>query len=165
VRGIGVVNLVHSDGSEHYPVDYRIYDNSADGKTKNDHFREMLVNAVADQGIRAKTVLFDSWYAAWENLKLVNSLKLTFYTTLTSHRLVSLGKEEGYIHVDGIDWTPERLQPGGVVKPKKVSFKIKLFKLVATHGDIDLAFTNGLDDKLTLQVKVDPIDQTIFYLN
>jgi len=26
VRGIGVVNLVHSDGKEHYPVDYRIYD-------------------------------------------------------------------------------------------------------------------------------------------
>ncbi|MGZ5044128.1 MAG: transposase [Methylobacter sp.] len=33
-RGIGVVNLVHSDGQEHYPVDYRIYHNAADGKTK-----------------------------------------------------------------------------------------------------------------------------------
>ena len=62
VRGIGVVNLVHSDGKEHYPVDLRIYDNIADGKIKNDHFRDMLVNAVADKGILAKTVLFDSWY-------------------------------------------------------------------------------------------------------
>ncbi|MFZ2452371.1 MAG: transposase [Methylovulum miyakonense] len=26
IRGIGVVNLVHSDGTEHYPIDYRIYD-------------------------------------------------------------------------------------------------------------------------------------------
>ena len=79
VRGIGVVNLVHSDGKEHYPVDYRIYDNAADGKTKNDHFKHMLINAVADKGILAKTVLFDSWYAAWQNLKLADSLKLTFY--------------------------------------------------------------------------------------
>jgi SRSO17 transposase len=61
IRGIGVVNLGHSDGTEHYPIDYRIYDNTADGKTKNDYFREMLIHAVADQGIRAKAVLFDSW--------------------------------------------------------------------------------------------------------
>jgi hypothetical protein len=152
VRGIGVVNLVHSDGSEHYPVDYRIYDNTADGKTKNDHFKEMLVSAVADKGIRAKTVLFDNWYAAWGNLKLVNSLKLTFYTTLKSNRLVSLSKEEGYIHVESIDWTPERLQYGVVVKLKKVPFKIKLFKLVAINGDIDWLISNELDDNLTVQV-------------
>jgi SRSO17 transposase len=56
VRGISVVNLVHSDGREHYPIDYRIYDAEADGKTKNDHFREMLINAVADKRILAKTV-------------------------------------------------------------------------------------------------------------
>ena len=48
VRGIGVVNPVHSDGEEHHPVDYRIYDNTADGKTKNGHFKDMLVSAVAD---------------------------------------------------------------------------------------------------------------------
>jgi len=76
VRGIVVVNLVHSEGQEHYPVDYRIYDNAADGKTKNDHFKDMLVNAIANKDIQAKTVLFDSGYASWENLKR------TFYTTV-----------------------------------------------------------------------------------
>lgn len=152
VGGIGVVNLVHSDGKEHYPVDYRIYDNTADGKTKNDHFKDMLINAVADKGILAKTVLFDSWYAAWQNLKLVDSLKLTFYTTLKSNRLVSLSKEEGYIPLDEIDWTPERLKTGIVIKLKKVPFKVKLFKLVATNGDIDWLITNELDDQLTMQV-------------
>lgn len=152
VRGIGVVNLVHSDGKEHYPVDYRIYDDAADGKTKNDHFKDMLVNAVADKGVRAKTVLFDSWYASWENLKLVNSLKLTFFTTLKVNRLVSLAKEEGYIHLDDIDWTPERLETGVVVKLKKVPFKVKLFKLGATNGDIDWLITNELDDNMTAQV-------------
>jgi hypothetical protein len=151
VRGIGVVNLVHSDGKEHYPIDYRIYDNSVDGKTKNDHFKDMLVNAVADKGIRAKTVLFDSWYAAWENLKLVNTLKMTFYTTLKSNRLVSPSKDEGYIHLDDIDWTPERLKAGVSVKLKKVPFEVKLFKLVATNGDIDWLITNEPDDNLTVQ--------------
>jgi hypothetical protein len=152
VRGIGVVNLVHSDGTEHYPIDYRIYDTTADGKTKNDHFRDMLINAIANKGIRAKTVLFDSWYAAWENLKLVNTLKLTFYTTLKSNRLVSVTKEGGYVHLEDIDWTPERLKAGVVVKLKKVPFKVKLFKLVAKNGDIDWLITNELDDNLTTQV-------------
>jgi SRSO17 transposase len=68
VRGIGVVNLVLTDGKEHYPIDYQIYASGADGKTKNDHFKEMLINAIANKQIKAKTLLFDSWYAAWDNL-------------------------------------------------------------------------------------------------
>ena len=80
-----MVNLVHTDGKEHYPIDYRIYAKEGDGKTKNDHFKEMLINAVADKQIKAKKVLFDSWYAAWDNLKLVNRLGLIFYTTLKNN--------------------------------------------------------------------------------
>jgi hypothetical protein len=147
VRGIGVVNLVHSDGQEHTPVDYRIYHNAAaDGKTKNDHFKDMLVNAISDKGLKAKTVLFDSWYASWENLKLVQALKRIFYTTLKSNRMVSLSKEDGYVHLDAIEWTLERLRFGVVVKLKKVPFKVKLFKLVAPGG-IGWLITNELDDK------------------
>lgn len=51
--------------------------------------------------------------------------------------MVSLSKEEGYVHLDAIEWTPERLQPGVIVKLKKVPFKVKLFKLVALNSDID----------------------------
>ena len=63
MRGIGVVNLVHTSGEEgeHYPIDFRIYAKAADGKTKNDHFQEMLLRAVSDKQVQAKT-LFDSWY-------------------------------------------------------------------------------------------------------
>ena len=62
VRGIGVVNLVHTSGEDgdYYPVDFRIYAKEADGKSKNDHFQEMLLRAVGDKQIQAKTVLFDS---------------------------------------------------------------------------------------------------------
>ena len=154
VRGIGVVNLVHSSGAagDFYPIDYRIYAPDSDGKTKNQHFREMVISAVADKRIKAKTVLIDSWYAGADNLKLIHRLKRVFFTTLKENRLVSLCKEDGYIHLDQIEWTPERLQQGVLVKLKEVPFQVRLFKLVATHGDIDWVITNRLDETVTAQV-------------
>ena len=148
VNGIGVVNLVHSNGDDHFPIDFRIYANDFDGKTKNDHFGEMLLNAVQVKNIQAKTVLFDNWYSSWENLKLGVSLSLIFFTTLKSNRLVSLSKEAGYIHLDEIEWTPQRLQQGVTVKLKKVPFLVRLFKIVATNGDIDWVITNHPDASL-----------------
>lgn len=157
VRGIGVVNLVHSSGAagDFYPIDYRIYAPDADGKTKNEHFRDMLVRAVADKGIKARTVLIDAWYAGADNLKLIHRLGLVFFTTLKANRLVSLSKAEGYIHRDQLNWTPERLQNGVLVKLKEVPFTVRLFKLVATNGDIDWVITNSPDETLTAQVAQD----------
>lgn len=111
VRGIGVVNLVHTTGKEgaHYPIDFRIYAKEADGKTKNDHFQEMLLRALDEKQIQAKTILFDTWYASWKNLKLVHRLGLIFYTTLKSNRVVSLSKEDGYVYPKDVDWTTDRL--------------------------------------------------------
>lgn len=153
VRGIGIVNLLHTDGKgQFYPIDFRIYAKKHDGKTKNDHFREMLRHAIGDKQIKARTVLFDSWYASWQNLKLVHRLGLTFYTVLKSNRLVSLNKEDGYIHLDAIKWTAEQMRDGIVVKLNKVPFKVRLFKLVATNGDIDWVITNDLDSTRTAQV-------------
>ncbi len=160
VRGIGIVNLVHSSGQDgdFWPIDYRIYAPDVDGKTKNDHFREMLRRAVADKLIQAQTILFDSWYAAADNLKLIHRLGLVFFTTLKENRLVSLSKADGYIHLDQIDWTPERLQTGVQVKLKEVPFKVQLFKLVATNGDIDWVITNSPAETLTAQVAQDAND-------
>lgn len=153
IPGIGVVNLVHTNGQgQFYPIDFRIYAKMHDGKTKNDHFQEMLCQAVGDKQIKARTVLFDSWYASWENLKLVHRLELIFYTTLKSNRLVSLHQDAGYLHLDEIEWTSAQLQQGIIVKLQKVPFKVKLFKLVATNGDIDWVITNDLDSTHTAQV-------------
>jgi SRSO17 transposase len=143
VKGIGVVNLVHTDGEDYYPIDFRIYAKEMDGKTKNDHFREMLLSAKQDKTIQANTVLFDSWYGSWDNLKRVHRLGMVFFTTLKSNRMVSLSKEEGYIHLDEIDWTPERLTQGVSIKLKKVPFRVQLFKVVTPHGDIDWIITNS----------------------
>jgi len=160
VRGIGVVNLVHSAGvkQDFYPIDYRVYAPDQDGKTKNDHFADMVINAVFAKKIKAKRILFDSWYASAANLKLVDRLGLVFFTTLKSNRMVSLSKEGGWIHLNDIEWTTERLQNGVLVKLKEVPFKVQLFKVVATDGDIDWVITNSPDETLTAQVAQDTND-------
>jgi len=160
VKGIGVVSLVHSSGEagDFYPIDYRVYAPEVDGKTKNDHFAEMFVHAVEHKQVQARTILFDAWYAAAENLKLIHRRNWTFFTTLKSNRLVSLSKEAGYVHLADIDWTPERLAQGVIVKLKEVPFHVRLFKLVAPNGDIDWVITNDLDEIMTAQVAADAND-------
>jgi len=142
VTGIGIVNLVHSDGIEFTPIDYRLYAPMQDGKTKNEHFREMLVKAKTDKGILANIVLFDSWYASVDNLKLIHRMNMQFITTLKANRLISLSKEGGYIHLEEIAWTEEQKQYGVQIKLQEVPFHVQLFKLVARDGDIDWVITN-----------------------
>ena len=91
----------------YYPIDFRIYAPMADGKTKNVHFREMILHAYADKGIKAQTVLFDCWYASSENIKLIHRLGKFFITTLKQNRLISLSQEQGYISLQQIQWTDE----------------------------------------------------------
>lgn len=148
VRGIGIVNLVHSSGmdGDFHPIDYRLFDPERDGKTKHDHFREMLVRAKSDKGIKARTVLFDSWYAASETLKFIHRLDLYFLTTLKSNRMVSLNKEGGYVHLQDIEWTADRLRHGISVKLRELAFRVLLFKVVAENGDIDWVVTNRQAD-------------------
>jgi hypothetical protein len=160
VRGIGVVNLVHSAGKDEdfYPIDYRVYAPDVDGKTKNDHFQEMFVNAIDQKQLQARTILFDGWYASAENLKLIHRRQRIFFTTLKSNRLVSLSKEQGYLHLEEVEWTPNRLAHGVIVKLKEVPFHVRLFKLVALDGDIDWVITNDLDETVTAQVTEDSSD-------
>ena len=151
VKGIGLVNLVHTNGFEgdFYPVNYRVYDPQADGKTKNDHFREMFLQAHLNQRIKARNIAFDSWYASADNLKLIHRSGWTFYTTLKSNRKVSLSKETGYQNLEEIEWTPETLISGQLVRIKEVPFWLKLFKLVDTNGDIEWVVTNDLTEDFT----------------
>ena len=142
VRGIGVINLVHSDGDDFFPIDYRIYAPEADGKTKNDHFRDMLLRAKSDKQIKARTLLFDSWYASVDNLKLIVRLEMFFVTTLKDNRLVSLSKDGGYIHLQDIEWTEQTLREGLAIKLKELPFKVQLFKVVAPNGDIEWVISN-----------------------
>jgi len=49
--------------------DFRVYDKPQGGKTKNEHFQQMLQQAKA-RGFAPEYALMDSWYAGLENLTL-----------------------------------------------------------------------------------------------
>jgi len=151
VKGIGLVNLVHTNGSlgDFYPINYRIYHPEADGKTKNDHFQEMFRQANESQQIKARNIAFDSWYGSAENLKLVHRSGWTFYTNLKSNRKVSITKETGYQDLTEIEWTHEQLISGQLVRIREIPFWLKLFKLVATNGDIEWVITNKSAEDFT----------------
>lgn len=142
VKGIGVVNLIHSEGVTFYPIDFRIYAPDTDSKTKNEHFRAMLLAAFETKKLLAQTILFDSWYGSVENLKLIHKHQRYFVTTLKSNRLVSLSPETGYVHLQDLEWSETQLTDGQMVKLKEVPFLVRLFKMVAKDGDIEWLITN-----------------------
>jgi len=151
VKGIGLVNLIHTNGAEgdHFPIDYRVYAPEADGKTKNQHFQEMFLQAHSDKRIKARKIAFDSWYASVENLKLIHRSGWRFFTTLKSNRKVSVTKEVGYQDLSELEWEGERLRSGQLVRLKEVPFWLRLFKLVATNGDVEWVVTNDLSAEFT----------------
>jgi hypothetical protein len=87
--------------------------------------------------------------AVVNNLTLIHRSGWTLFTTLKSTRLVSLSKERGYVHLNAIEWTPERSQRGIIVKLREVPFHVQSFKLVALNGDIGWVAINRLDETVT----------------
>jgi len=87
VEGVNLITLLWTDGVRCVPVDYRVFDKDRDGKTKNDHFAEMLLCAY-QRGFNPQLVCFDSWYSSIENLKLIRSLGWHFLTRLKSNRQI-----------------------------------------------------------------------------
>ena len=87
VGGINLITLLWTDGVRCVPVDYRIFDKDTDGKTKNDHFSEMLMTAF-ERGFNPQLVCFDSWYGSIDNLKLCRALGWHFLTRLKANRQI-----------------------------------------------------------------------------
>ena len=154
VKGIGLVNFVHSAGNDgdFWPIDYRIYHPDTDAKTKNDHFEDMFMRLITHKHLKARRILFDTWYASVTNLKLIHRHGWTFFTTLKSNRLVSVDRDTGYQHLDALIFDEKTLVTGQAVKLKEVPFLVKLFKIVAPNGDIDWVITNDLDASVNLFV-------------
>jgi Transposase DDE domain len=96
-----------------------------------------------------RILLFDSWYASVDNLKLLQRLGLFFITLLKENRLVSLSKERGYIHLQAIEWTEHCLTYGIAVKLKEIPFKVQLFKVVAPNSHIEWVITNHPEGTIT----------------
>jgi putative transposase len=72
VQGINLISLLWSEGDRPIPLDYRFYEKSGDGATKNDHFCTMLETA-KERGFAPKCVVFDSGYSSHANLKCIRT--------------------------------------------------------------------------------------------
>jgi Transposase DDE domain. len=91
VKGIGLVTLVWTDGTNSFPVDYRIYDKKGDGLSKNEHFRAMLQTAVT-RNFQPYFVLFDSWYSSNDNLTFIDKFGWNWCTRAKQNRMVNLDR-------------------------------------------------------------------------
>jgi hypothetical protein len=130
VDGIGLVTLLWTDGRSYIPIDYRIADKPRDGKTNNDHFRDMLATAY-ERGFQPECVLFDAWYSSLENLKAVRSYGWKWLTRFKSDRTVN-PDGTGNRRVDACDITAT----GTRVHLRGYGF-VQVTRIVPTDGDTD----------------------------
>jgi len=138
VSGINLITLLWTEGDRHVPVDYRIFDKKKDSLTKNDHFQEMLKEA-RRRGFQPQCVVFDSWYSGLENLKLIRSFDWIWLTRLKSNRRVNPDRE-GLRPVSEVE-----IGASGRVVWLEGYGLVRVFKIVATDGDIELWATNRLE--------------------
>jgi hypothetical protein len=138
VSGINLITLLWTEGDRHVPVDYRIFDKKKDSLTKNDHFQEMVKEAHT-RGFQPQCVVFDSWYSGLEKLKLIRSFAWIWLTRLKSNRKVNPDRE-GLRPVSEVE-----IGASGRVVCLEGYGLVRVFKIVATDGDIELWATNHLE--------------------
>ena len=135
-KGIGVVNALWQTNKEAYiPMDYRIWNPVEDGKTKNNHFRDMLT-AVKRRQLMPEMVVADSWYSSLDNLKAIRSHGWDWVMGLRSNRLVN----KPHVQIRTLD-----IPDGGLVVHLKGYGWIKLFRFVTKHGRTDYIGTSLFD--------------------
>jgi len=137
VKGINLISMVWTDGDLMMPVDYRVYDKAGDGKSKNDHFQNMLDQA-KQRDFKPEAILFDSWYSGLANLKRVRDYGWIFLTRLKANRKVDPDRQ-GYRQVSDVE-----IEPRGSIVHLEGFGSIKVFKIVAKDGDIEYWATNDL---------------------
>lgn len=131
VNGICLVNLLWSKGEEYVPVDYRIYKKEFDGRTKNDHFQDLLKRA-KKRGFSPIYILMDSWYSSVDNLKLiVKKLNWNFICNLKSNRKVSISQNI-YISISDLSLADKQVRK---VWLKEYGF-VLICKTVDQNGDV-----------------------------
>lgn len=134
VNGINLTSLIWNNGESCIPFDYRVYAPITDGKTKNDHFREML-NVCHKRGFNPKAVLMDSWYSGVDNLKAIDSFGWTWITELKKNRIINYNDK-----LDKLDIPKEGLK----VHLRAYGF-VKIIKRVVTDNHIGYLATNNID--------------------
>jgi hypothetical protein len=149
IKGIGVVTCVYVNPElkQFWGIDYRIYDPNKDGKTKLNHVREMLDEALGLKKLTVKTVLMDCWYAEQGLMLYIDSLNKIYYTVVKTNRLIAEHYgQHAYQRVDTLDWNEEELQKGKRVRLNDFpnEHKVQLFRVQVLPNKTDFVVTNDL---------------------
>jgi len=109
VKGLNLITLYYTDPlGIQVPVNYRIYDKS-EQKTKNEYFREMLVEVLA-WGLKPAWITGDSWYSSLENMTCIKKHAYGFMFAIEKNRLVSTLKKGEYVNIKSLDIPDEGLK-------------------------------------------------------
>lgn len=149
IKGIGVVTCVYVNPEldQFWNIDYRIYDPDGDGKSKLDHVREMLNNAIHEKQLPFCAVLMDTWYAERKLMLHIERLGKLYYCPLKSNRRVDDSEEQRpYQRIDALSWTDDEKQHGKTIHIKDFpkGHRVKLFRLVLSSERTDYVATNDL---------------------
>jgi hypothetical protein len=126
VKGLNIVTLFYTDiKGISVPVNYRICDKLS-GKTKNDHFKEMLLE-VLEWGLQPAWITGDSWYSSLDNLKFIRKLRMNFMFGIENNRVISIERGQ-YIQIQKLeDWHDDEqtvyLKEYGMVKVFRQIYK------------------------------------------
>jgi putative transposase len=137
VKGIALLTLLWTDGDRHLPCDYRLYDKPNDGKTKNDHFGD-LIEVAHQRGFVPECVLFDGWYSSVDNLKRLRKLGWSWLTRLKANRRVNPDRT-GLRALSACG-----IAPTGTVVHLEGYGLIKVFRIEAKDGTTEYWATNNL---------------------
>jgi hypothetical protein len=110
--GIGMLNFLWINEEGVCPMDFRIWEPREDGKTKNDHFRDLLKLAKRRE-VKPEAVIADSWYSSLDNLKCIRDLEWNWVMGLRKNRIINRGEkletltipDKGLkVHLRGYGW-------------------------------------------------------------
>lgn len=138
IRGIALVNLLATKGTDCIPVDYRIYQGKESRITKNDHFQHMLETA-KKRGFQPQYVLADAWYSSMANLRMIRTLDWKFIMGLKENRIVNM-TQGANIAVSALDWNKKHVHK---VWLRDFGF-VLVARIVFQNGDTRYVVTNDL---------------------
>ena len=154
IRGIGIVTCVYVNPEldRFWVIDYRLFAPDQDGKTKLEHMREMLDNAISDKQLPFKTVLMDTWYAERKLMLHIERLGKLYFCPIKSNRRVDETEgQQPYQRVDELTWSEEEEAQGKLIHIKDFpkGHQVKLFRLVLSTERTDYIVTNDLSQNDT----------------
>jgi hypothetical protein len=150
LRGISLVITVYlnPETNQAWIIDIRIFDKRYDGKTKVDHVKQMLENAVLKKNLKFSTVLMDLWYATHSIMQKIIDLKKSFVCRVKKNRKIAINGNGNYkyTNIEKIFLNDEQKKFGveAHLFGTPANSIVKLFCINASTSESEYFITNDL---------------------